>query len=187
MSMLVVVLPLAIGLGILRIQRKAAWHPHHTLVALNEADVATLVTLALAVALPVVLLQRKIGRQLRVKEHREQQVEAIRTENDAVARVCAAVAREFAQPLTGALAYSELLLMDSQSPSESQRRALEGLCEGVTRLEQLLYSVRDAVQDVPSPWHGEHVADIVVHAVGRPVLRWQTRDQDRDRPLAHTC
>ncbi len=178
------VFPLAIILGVLRIYRDPAWHPLRTMVLLNHAGLVTLVVLVLAVATPLIWLRRRVRLQARAEERYAQEVEAIRAENEAVVRVCQAVAREFVQPLTGALVYSELLLMDSQSPSESQRRALEGLREGVTRLEHLLYSVRDAVQNVPAPSHGEHVADVVVHAVGHPIPRWQALASDREQRLA---
>ena len=160
---LLLAIPLAFVLGVVRFQLKDGWHPVHSVLALNDAAVVALLAVAMVAALPAILIQRWLLTQLRA--------EAIRAENDAVARVCEAVAREFAQPLTGTLAYSELLLMDSQTPSESQRRALDGLREGIARLDHLLYSVRGAVHDLPAPSSGEHVADSVMLAVNRRVQR----------------
>lgn len=178
------VFPLANLLGILRVYRGADWHPLRTIIGLDHADLVVLVALALAIVVPSVLVRRRVWRQARQEELQALAAATIRSENEAVVRVCQAVAREFVQPLTGALVYSELLLQDSQSPSESQRRALEGLREGVTRLEHLLYSVRDAAQHVPAAAHGEHVADLVVRAVGHPVPRWHALAQDREKQLA---
>ncbi|MGH2386753.1 MAG: histidine kinase dimerization/phospho-acceptor domain-containing protein [Chloroflexota bacterium] len=174
---LAVVIALVIPLAI--IQRARGLHPVRTITALNDADVITLLALAALAAVPAVLVQRKLLDHLRT--------EAVRAENNAVVRVCEAVAREFAQPLTGTLAYSELLLSDSQSPSESQRRALEGLCEGVARLDHLLHSVRDAVNDLSSASSGEHMVDTVVLAVNRRVPRSPLSSHDSERMSAELC
>jgi signal transduction histidine kinase len=170
---LILVFPLAIVLGLVRIHLHQGWHPAHSVFVLNDADVVALIALGLVAAVPTVFVQRKLLDQLRA--------EAIRAENEAVVRVCNVVAREFAQPLTGTLAYSDILLMDSQSPTDAQRRALEGVREGVVRLDQLLYSLRAAVQDVQSASEIEHFADIVVGAVNRRTPRRSTPAFDADR------
>jgi signal transduction histidine kinase len=170
---LILVFPLAVVLGVIRIHLDEDWDPVHSVLALNNADVVALIALGLVAAVPTVFVQRKLLDQLRA--------EAIRAENEAVVRVCNVVAREFAQPLTGTLAYSDILLIDSQSPTEAQRRALEGVREGVVRLDQLLYSLRDAVQDVQSTSGIEHFADVVVVAVNRRTPRRSTPAFDTER------
>ncbi len=172
--LLLVVFPLAITLGVVRVHLHTGWSPVHSLIILNDADVVALAVLAAAATVPAVLVQRRLLDRLKA--------EAVRTENEAVARVCEVVAREFAQPLTGTLAYSELLLMDSHHPTDAQRRAIEGVREGVIRLDQLLFSLRDAVQAAHSPMAAEHVADDVVVAINRRPPRKPSLSPEANRP-----
>ncbi|HVC81469.1 MAG TPA: hypothetical protein VNL35_13320 [Chloroflexota bacterium] len=165
------VLPISVTLVVVRVRGQAGgWHPLRAL-ALSDTDLAFLAALLFLVAAPGMALQRRAWRHVQARERQARAAEAIQIENDAVARVCQAVAREFVQPLSGTLAYSELLLQDTASPSESQRRALDGLREGVSRLEYLVYSVRDAVTEEPMQAPGARMADSVVHAVRMPVPR----------------
>jgi len=178
------ILPISVTLAAVRVRGQGGgWHPLRS-IALSDTDLAFLLALAFLIAAPGMALQRRAWRQAQARERQAREKEAIQIENDAVARVCQAVAREFVQPLSGTLAYSELLLLDTASPSESQRRALDGLREGVSRLEYLVYSVRDAVQEEPMQAPGARVADTVVHAVRMPVPRQATpaRGPARRRP-----
>jgi hypothetical protein len=168
------ILPISVVLLIVRVHWQAGWHPLHAIGAFSNADIVYQVSLAFLIVAPGVALQRRAWRRVQARERHVCEEKLIRTENDAVARVCQAVAREFVQPLSGALAYSELLLMDIACPSEAQRHALDGLREGVSRLEYLVCSVRDAVTEEPMQAPGARVADTVVHAVRMPVPRRQT-------------
>ncbi|MGH2409525.1 MAG: hypothetical protein ACRDGS_04045, partial [Chloroflexota bacterium] len=181
---ILLILPISVVLLIVRVRWQAGWHPLHSIGAFSDADIAYLVSLAFLIAVQGMVLQRQAWRCVQARERQVREAEAIQIENDAVARVCRAVAREFVQPLSGALAYSELLLLDTACPSESQRRALDGLREGVSRLEYLVCSVRDAVQEEPMQAPGGRVADMVVHAVRMPVPRQPTpaREPARLRP-----
>ena len=89
-------------------------------------------------------------------------------ENAAVVRVARAVAREFAQPLSGALSYSELLLLERAQLSADARYQVEGLREGVLHLNQLLQTLRTTVDHAPSADPTRHVADDVERSVTEP-------------------
>lgn len=97
--------------------------------------------------------------------------EALLSENAAVARVCNVLACEFAQPLSGLVAYAEMLLADSASAPEEQRRDLEGVREGVLRLQRLLECLRATLHQAPERDAGRRIADDVERALAPARLR----------------
>lgn len=131
-------------------RRAVCWTPEYGLPALGAA-----------VALLVI-----VGKSSLRTKHRTQTIE-----NAAVTRACRAVACAFAQPLTGALAYSELLMADQIDFSAAQRHELEGLREGVLRMERLLQSLRAAVHDAAGASDDRRVVDDVERAVSGPLPR----------------
>lgn len=149
----------------------ATWQPLQGLVSSGHADVLSLVALALAVGLLMRLTQIRAQQRIDAVELSQRKMEALLSENAAVVRACRAVAREFAQPLTGALAYSELLVADATYTSESQRHEVEGLREGVLRMECLLRCLRDAVSDAAAASVDRSIADDIEYAVGLSLPR----------------
>jgi signal transduction histidine kinase len=103
------------------------------------------------------------------------QAEAHAAENEAAARVARVVAREFAQPLSGALGYSELLMMRADGFSGFERHELEGLREGVLHMERLLQTLRQAVDGTPDGASERCVADDVERRVAAPRPRLAVR------------
>lgn len=143
------------------------WHSFGT------REIAILLVQAAVVAIVVWYVRRRIQRQLDAAERGRHQAEMLMAENEAVVRVARAVAREFAQPLSGALSYSELLMMDADHFSADGRHQVEGLREGVLQLNQLLQTLRNAVNGTPAPDNGSarHVADDVERSVTAPRSR----------------
>jgi signal transduction histidine kinase len=138
-------------------------------------DVASLVVIAMIMGVctrcRIVRLQRAVdaaGRQRR-------QAEAHAAENEAAIRVARVVAQEFAQPLSGALGYSELLMMHADGFTGFERRELEGLREGVLHMERLLQTLRQAIDDTPTCSGDRCVADDVERRVAAPRPRLVVR------------
>jgi hypothetical protein len=93
---------------------------------------------------------------------------SVLSENAAVVRACRSIAREFAQPLTGILAYSEMLLMDADAPCEVHRREVEGVRDGALRLGQLLHWLREAISAAAVVGEDHCAADEVERAMLMP-------------------
>jgi signal transduction histidine kinase len=155
-------------------QLVAAWRPLQVLREVGWLDSLSLLALALVVGLIVPLAQAYARYRIDARQSRPP-VEALHDENAAVVRACRAVAREFAQPLTGALAYSEMLMADATYTSEAQRQEMEGLREGVLRMERLLQCLRDTVTDEAACRDDRSVADDVEHAIAVPLPRQVAR------------
>jgi signal transduction histidine kinase len=94
-------------------------------------------------------------------------------ETAAVVHACRAIVQEFAQPVSGILAYSEMLVMDAAYTSEAQRREVEGLREGALRLERLLRGIREALSAAAvtdaDPF-AVNALEEAVHGLGSPRL-----------------
>ena len=148
------------------------WRPPQTILALDRVDLLPLIALVLAVCLLIRLTQIRAQRRTDA-EQSQRQAQALHGENVAVVRACRAVAREFAQPLTGALAYSEMLVANATYTSDAQRHEMEGLREGVLRMERLLVCLRDTVADAAASGDGRSVADDIEHAIAAPLPRRQ--------------
>lgn len=146
------------------------WH------AFGNREIAILLVQAAVVALVVWYVRHRVQRQLDAAERRRQHVEALMAENAAVVRAARAVAREFAQPLSGVVSYSEFLLLSAEQWNEDERRQVEGLREGVLQLNHLLQTMRYAVDRTPDDDLLHHVADDVERFVTAP----------RPRPHVHT-
>jgi len=134
-------------------------------------EIAILLGQAAVVAVVVWLVRHRVQRQLDEVERDRQRAAALAAENAAVARAAGAVAREFAQPLSGALSYSELLMMSAAQWSADERQQVEGLREGVLQLDGLLRTLRDAVNRPPRGEAAGHVADDVERLVTAPRAR----------------
>jgi signal transduction histidine kinase len=100
--------------------------------------------------------------------------EARHAENEVALRVARAVTREFAQPLSGALGYSELLMMRAESFAGCERRELEGMREGVLQMERLLQTLRQTIDATPCAT-SRRVVDDVERCVAEPRPRLQVR------------
>jgi signal transduction histidine kinase len=151
--------------SIIGLPHVGAWWPVQRAIATGRADGLWLLVLAIAVGLLMHMVQRRITA---ADLHRRRDM-ALLDENAAVMRACRAVVCEFAQPLTGLVAYTELLSVDCAGGSEAQRRDLEGLREGVARLERLLQCLRDTVQYPPDLGDCRRVADEVERALAAPL------------------
>ena len=146
-----------------------------TWLPFDLTEVANLVVIAMIMGActrcRIVRLQRAVdavGRQ-------RQQAEAQAAKNEAAIRVARVVAQEFAQPLSGALGYSELLMMHADGFTDFERRELEGLREGVLHMERLLQTLRQAIDDTPSCRSDRCVADDVERGVAAPRPRLAVR------------
>jgi signal transduction histidine kinase len=147
------------------------WRPFDVFLSSGRADLLPLIALGLAVGLLMRMAQIRTHQRIYAAEQSQRQAEAMLSENAAVVRACRAVVREFAQPLTGALAYSEMLVADATYISEAQRHEVEGLREGVLRMERLLQCLRDAITDTAAIAEDRSIADEVEHAVALPRAR----------------
>jgi signal transduction histidine kinase len=133
----------------------------------GRLDLAELLVLALLVGGFTWYVRRRVQRELEAVERQRQQAQALAAENAAVVRAVRAVVRELAQPLSGVLSYSELLLLRTGTLAADERQEVRGLCEGVMRLEQLLQTVRQTVDRAPSAAPDFHVADVVECCMAR--------------------
>jgi signal transduction histidine kinase len=149
------------------------WHAFGTL------DLAELVALALAVGTATWYVRWRVRREREALAQRQRQVELLLAENAAVIQAIGAAVRELAQPLSGVLSYSELLLSTEQNNADAQRE-VEGLREGALHLEQLIQTLRQTV-DTSATCDAEYhlrLADAVEQsvAVSRPRITIR-RDQ----------
>ena len=141
------------------------WH------SFGRLDLAELLVLALLVGGGTWYVRRWVQRELEAVERQRQQAQALAAENAAVVRAVQAVLREFAQPLSGVLSYSELLLLRTESLAADERHEVLRLCEGVVRLERLLQTVRQTVDRAPSTAPDAHVADVVERCIAPAHVR----------------
>ncbi len=137
-------------------------------------DIA-LVLVVLGLGLLTRALQAHAHRPLDRIEERRLRAAALAGENAAVERVCRTLAREFAQPLTGVVAYSELLTTHTLYSSDTQRRELEGVREGALQMECLLQALRDTLDQVLPSDDSRRVIDTVEQAVAGPRPRMDVR------------
>lgn len=131
-------------------------------------DIGALMVLGLAVSAVAAYTCGRAGRALDSAERQRRQVESLVAENDAAMRVVRAVAREFAQPLSGALGYSEMLMMRADTFTGYDRQELEGLREGVLQLEGLLKALCQAADTTPALGGSRHIAEDVERSVAAP-------------------
>jgi hypothetical protein len=92
-------------------------------------------------------------------------------EDAAVERACKALVHGFAQPLTGVVAYSEMLVCTATAKDDRTRQELEGLREGTLQLQQLLQGVREALNVVPGDGGYVRLAEQVETVAIRPLPR----------------
>ena len=157
-AVLVVVLFLAFK-ATARVMLGRQWH------SFGRLDLAELLVLALLVGGVTWYVHWRVQRELEAVERQRQQAQALAAENAAVVRAVQAVVRELAQPLSGVLSYSELLLLRTERLAADERHEVTRLCEGVVRLERLLQTVRQTVDRAPSAAPDSHVADVVERCI----------------------
>lgn len=139
--------------------------------ASGVVEVLALGAIALLAAGVVELMTVQIQQRLHVAAEQQWKREALAAENAAVARVCQIVVLEFSQPLSGILAYSELLTAGGEYTSAAQRLELEGLREGAVQLERLLAVLRAATSSTAGGERGHRVAREIELAVTQPRQR----------------
>ena len=142
------------------------WH------SFGRLDLAELLVLALLVGGFTWYIRQRMQRELDAVERQRQQAQALAAENAAVVRAVQAVVRELAQPLSGVLSYSELLLLRTESLAADERHEVTRLCEGVARLEGLLQTVRQTVDRAPTAAPDSHVADVVERCIAPAYVHW---------------
>ena len=145
------------------------WH------TFGRFDYVALTALVIIAAVITWHTRRRIEGLLAISEQRRRRAEQLAAENAVVARVAGTVAREFAQPLSGVVTYSEMLMARIDDFHCDEQRQIEGLREGALQLERLLVTLRQAV-DAPPPEVGmRHVADDVERSVMAPRERIPVR------------
>ncbi|MDB5059340.1 MAG: hypothetical protein JWO59_2812 [Chloroflexi bacterium] len=147
--------------------------PGDRMLGTGELDVVAIGLLAVAMGAITRYVHLRANNQNVVLERQRQDAEAVALENLAVVRLCQTVVEEFAQPLTGALVYSELLTTQTAYASDDQRRELAGLREGVLQMERLVETLRDATTNAVA--QDERVATAVTHAVTQSRVRPQVQ------------
>ncbi len=148
----------------------------------GNRELAILLIQAVVVADVVWFVRRRVQRQLDAAERRRRQVEALMAENEVVLRVVRTVVREFAQPLSGALSYSELLMDGADQRDADNAQQVRGLREGILQLNNILQTLRSAVASLPPDGAPRHVADDVERSVTmqRPRPRLRAEDSTSD-------
>src|SRR5205807_5572068 len=146
----------------------------------GRLGLAELLLLALLVGGFTWYVRQRVQRALDAVERQRQQAQALAAENAAVVRAVRAVVREFAQPLSGVLSYSELLLLRTEHLAADERHEVTRLCEGVVRLEQLLQTVRQTVDRAPSAATDAHVADVVERSIAPAHVQWPLHTEMSD-------
>ena len=179
-AVLVVVLFLAFK-ATARVVLGRHWH------SFGRLDLAELLVLALLVGGFTWYVRRRVQRELDAVERQRQQALALAAENAAVVRAVRAVVRELAQPLSGVLSYSELLLLRTESLGADERHEVTGLCEGVMRLERLLQTVRQTVDRAPTVAADSHVADVVERCIARAHVDRPLRADTSDDSSTASC
>jgi signal transduction histidine kinase len=146
------------------------WH------SFGRLDLAELVALALAVGTFTWYVHRRMQRDLALVEEQCRRAEVAAAENAAVVRAVSAVVRELAQPLSGAMGYSELLALRAGDLSAHEQYEVRCLREGVLRLEDLLQSVRDTLARAPASQGYPHLAEAVEDSVTPARLKLRHHD-----------
>jgi signal transduction histidine kinase len=148
----------------------------------GNRELAILLIQAVVVAGVVWFVRRRVQRQLDAAERRRWQVEALMAENEVVLRVVRTVVRELAQPLSGALSYSELLMDGADQRDADNAQQVRGLREGILQLNNILQTLRSAVASLPPDGAPRHVADDVERSVTmqRPRPRLRAEDSTSD-------
>jgi hypothetical protein len=87
--------------------------------------------------------------------------------------VIGAAVRELAQPLSGVLSYSEMMLMSEAQGSARTQHEVEGLREGALLLEQLVRTLRQTIDSAAACDAEYHIrlADAVEQSVTAPRSR----------------
>lgn len=135
------------------------WH------SFGRLDLAELLVLALAVGAFTWYVHRRMRREMDRAEEQRRRAEALAAENAAVVRAVGALLREFAQPLSGALSYSEMLMARDENRDADERYEMARLRDGVLRLENLLQTVRHTLDCAPASNAPPHLADVVEDSV----------------------
>lgn len=139
------------------------------------ADAAALAVIVASVGALTWHRCTRLQRTLAAAAAQRRDADVLAAENDAAIRVARAVAREFAQPLSGALGYSELLMMRADALASGERHELEGMREGVLQLERLLQALNQAAHAPASCVAGRRVADDLESCVAAPRPRLRVR------------
>ena len=106
-------------------------------------------------------------------------------EDAAVGRACKALVHGFAQPLTGVVAYSEMLVCAESAKDDGTRQELEGLREGTLQLQQLLQGVREALNVAPNDSSYVRLVEQVETVAIRPLPRMQVHLRNQHEARAH--
>src|SRR2546423_2434158 len=146
-----------------------------TWLPFDLTDVASLVVIAMVMGACTRYRSVRLQHVMDEAGRQRGQAEAHAAENEAAIRVARVVAQEFAQPLSGALGYSELLMMRADGFTGFERCELEGLREGVLHMERLLQTLRQAIDDTPNCPRDRCVADDVDRCVAAPRPRLAVR------------
>jgi hypothetical protein len=148
-----------------------SWHPIQIVLASGGADAVAVGILVTVVSAMFRAVEGSAERKRNEAAERQRQLEALGAENAAVVRVCQTVALAFAQPLSGVLAYSELLAAKTKHPSDPQRYEVEGVREGALQLACLLETLRTAASETAAAGGNQRVASDVAHAILQPRQR----------------
>lgn len=138
-------------------------------------DIVALGIIALIVGALLRYRLQRLHRALDAAARQRAAAETRDAENEAALRVARAVTREFAQPLSGAMGYSELLMQRAEGFSGCERRELEGIREGVLQMERLLQTLRQTIDTTPEGPGLRRVVEDVERCVAAPRPRLQVR------------
>jgi signal transduction histidine kinase len=141
------------------------WH------SFGRLDLAELAVLALAVGVCTWYVHHRMQQELDRLEAQRRRAEALAAENAAVVQAVGAVIREVAQPLSGALGYSELLALHADDLDRDARQEAQGLREGILRLAALLQRVRETVDHAPREGADPHLAQAVEESITPEALK----------------
>ena len=142
--------------------------PVRLLLASGVADAAALGVIAVAAGAVSHIIETHAQQRIHDVAEKKRDLDSLNAENAAVVQVCQTVALEFAQPLSGVLAYSELLVAQAEFTTDAQRFEVEGLREGALQMQCLLESMRGAISGADAAGANCHVASEVEHAVTQP-------------------
>jgi signal transduction histidine kinase len=89
-------------------------------------------------------------------------------ESSTLHEICSTIAAEFAQPLSGILIYSELLLRNELPADRRLSKEISGVREGALQMEQLLSTLRDVLAATAAVTDSEEVAAAIALALTHP-------------------
>lgn len=143
------------------------WH------SFGRLELFELGVLALAVGTATWYVRQHVQRHVAALERERRRLEVLTAENAAVIRAVGAAVRELAQPLSGVLSYSELMLLSEGQGSARSQQEVEGLREGALLLEQLVRTLRQTIDGAAASDAESHVrlADAVERSVTAPRSR----------------